>query len=110
MVDNVIVEISIVPIGTGSTELSKYIAPCVSILENHKDLKYRLTSMGTIIEGPLARVLDVVKLMHEVPFEAGVSRVLTTIKIDDRRDTKASMDKKVESVLEIDPNIKAAKS
>ena len=95
---NVIAEISIVPIGTGSTGLSKYVADCINILGKKKELKYQLTPMGTIIEGPLEKVLETVKLMHEAPFYDGVLRVVTTIKIDDRRDKKASMESKVASV------------
>jgi uncharacterized protein YqgV (UPF0045/DUF77 family) len=37
--------------------------------------------------------------MHEVPFKAGAARVVTTIKIDDRRDRDATMDRKVKSVM-----------
>jgi uncharacterized protein YqgV (UPF0045/DUF77 family) len=36
--------------------------------------------------------------MHEVPFEAGALRVVTTIKIDDRRDKEASAKEKVKAV------------
>jgi uncharacterized protein (TIGR00106 family) len=54
--------------------------------------------MSTIIEGELDRVLEAVKKMHEVPFARGAMRVSTQISIDDRRDRKASMEKKLESV------------
>jgi uncharacterized protein (TIGR00106 family) len=95
---NVIAEISIVPIGTGSTGLSEYVADCINILGKKPELKYQLTPMGTIIEGPLEKILETVKLMHEAPFHDGVLRVVTTVKIDDRRDKKASMESKVASV------------
>ena len=108
MNNNVIVEISVVPLGTGGTSLSRYIAECVSVLETSR-CRYQLTPMGTIVEGPLDRVLELIKLMHEVPFKKGVSRVVTSIRIDDQRDGKASMKKKVESVLKVNPGIKAAK-
>ena len=54
--------------------------------------------MGTVIEGDLAAVLEVIRKMHETPFQKGIQRVYTTIKVDDRRDKEAQMDKKVESV------------
>jgi uncharacterized protein YqgV (UPF0045/DUF77 family) len=38
--------------------------------------------------------------MHEVPFTHGAGRVYTTIKIDDRRDKKATMEGKIRSVRE----------
>jgi uncharacterized protein YqgV (UPF0045/DUF77 family) len=37
--------------------------------------------------------------MHEVPFEAGALRVSTSVKLDDRRDKKASARDKVEAVV-----------
>jgi len=107
---NIIVEISVVPIGTGTTSLSRYIADCVGVLENEKGLNYQLTPMGTIVEGPLEIIFKVVKLMHEIPFKKGALRVVTTIKIDDRRDKKATMQKKIRSVLKINPEIKVAGS
>ena len=53
--------------------------------------------MGTIIEGDLERLLTLAGRMHQSAFEAGVMRVATTIKIDERRDKPSSMSSKVES-------------
>jgi len=39
--------------------------------------------------------------MHEVPFEKGASRVITTLKVDERRDKPSTMAGKVESVLKL---------
>lgn len=107
MKDRIVAEVSIVPVGTGDTGLSPYIAACLEVLEGRKDLSYRLTPMGTIIEGPLDKVLEVTHKMHEIPFSKGVLRVVTTIKIDDRRDKASTMAGKVESVLKLRPSIKA---
>ncbi|MEW6141938.1 MAG: MTH1187 family thiamine-binding protein [Chloroflexota bacterium] len=96
---NVIAEVSIVPIGTGGTSLSSYVAGCLAALEKDKSVKRLLTPMGTILEGQLDDVLKVIMKMHEVPFTVGAARVVTTIKIDDRRDKKATMERKVKSVL-----------
>jgi uncharacterized protein (TIGR00106 family) len=106
MKNNVIAEISVIPIGTAAASLSRYVADCIEVLEGREDIRYQLTPMGTVVEGPLDRVLELLRLMHEEPFRKGVSRVVTTIKIDDRRDTKASMQKKVNSVLKANPKIK----
>lgn len=37
--------------------------------------------------------------MQEAVFEAGADRVYSVVKIDDRRDKKASLDQKVNSVM-----------
>ncbi|EOD01340.1 MTH1187 family thiamine-binding protein [Caldisalinibacter kiritimatiensis] len=92
-----IAEVTVVPLGTGDTSLSKYVAKCHEVLEE-SDLKYMLTPMGTIIEGDLDKILSVVAKMHEVPFGEGAERVSTQIKIDDRRDKKSSMEGKIKSV------------
>ena len=93
-----IIEVSIVPLGTGTPSLSQYIARTVKVLEERKDIKYELTSMGTILEGDLEQLLDAVRNMHETVFDAGAVRVLTTIKIEDRRDKASTMTGKIESV------------
>ena len=93
-----IVEVTVVPIGTSSPGLSNYVSGCLKVLEKEKDVKYQLTPMGTILEGDLGHLLEVIKLMHEQPFNEGIGRVVTTVRIDDRRDKEISMDSKVLSV------------
>jgi len=96
-----VVEISIVPLGTGSTSLSPYVAACEKVLrENSGDLKYELTAMGTILEGDLDQIMSLVRRLHEVPFDRGAQRVSTSIKIDDRRDRPGTIEQKVKSVEE----------
>ena len=93
-----ILEVSVVPLGTGTPSVSEYVARAVRVLENEQDIKYELTAMGTIIEGDLERLLDLVGKMHRSAFDAGAMRVVTTVKIDERRDKPSSIIGKVESV------------
>jgi uncharacterized protein (TIGR00106 family) len=93
-----IAEVSIVPIGTKSTSLSSYVAACLKVLED-SGLTHEIHGMGTIIEGNLPEIFEVVSKMHEVPFREGAQRVVTSIKLDDRRDKKATARDKVESVM-----------
>lgn len=95
-----IVEVTIAPLGTAGTSLSRYVADCHKVLMTAGDLKYELNPMGTVIEGDLSRIMEVVRQMHEVPFGAGASRVSTLIRIDDRRDKKSTMSGKVQAVKE----------
>ncbi len=101
MKESVVAEISVIPLGAGDTGLSNYVAACLAILENQKDLSYQLTPMSTIMEGPLDKVLEVTRQMHEVPFNKGASRVLTSLKIDQHRDRTLTMAGKVESVQKL---------
>ncbi len=94
----VIAEVSVIPLGTKTASVSQYVARAVRALEREKDIKYETTAMGTIIEGDLDRILAVVKKMHEETFGEGVARVLTMVKIDDRRDKAQSMKAKLDSL------------
>ncbi len=90
-------EITIIPVGVG-TSVSKYVAKAVEIPKK-RGLKFRVTPTSTVIEGDLDALFEVLKEMHEAPFREGVQRVVTVIKIDDRRDKKIDMDYKVQAVL-----------
>lgn len=98
MKDWVIAELRVIPLGTATPSVSPYIAACLDVLKEAKDIKYELTGMGTIIEGPLNRILELTQQMHEVPFTQGVQRVVTLISIDDRRDKRATAEDKVKEV------------
>jgi uncharacterized protein (TIGR00106 family) len=93
-----VVEVTIVPVGTPSASLSEFVAGCVKVLEGVKEVSYQLTPMSTIIEGELGLVLELVRKMHEQPFLKGAVRVVTTVRIDDRRDKKLTMSGKVAAV------------
>jgi len=92
-----ILEISVVPIGTGDTSLSAYVADCLRVLKKEK-ARYELSSMGTNIEGNLEDLLRIALKMHQVPFKKGAQRVVTTLKIDDRRDKKGTLEGKRKAV------------
>lgn len=94
-----VVEISVVPIGVESTSLSSYVARAVQVIRE-SSLHYELTAMGTILSGDLDEMWKVLRRVHESCFAPGVVRVLTTIRIDDRRDKQGSAEQKVRSVRE----------
>ncbi len=94
-----IVEFTTSPFGTATTSLSKYVAGCHKIVKEQDKVKYMLTPMGTILEGDLDDILALIRKVHEHPFHMGAMRVSTSIKIDDRRDKKASMEGKLNSVM-----------
>ncbi|HLP48302.1 MAG TPA: MTH1187 family thiamine-binding protein [Candidatus Kapabacteria bacterium] len=98
MSNHVIVEVTVFPLGTGSTSLSNYVAGVEKVLEKYKGIKTMLTPMSTILEGDLGEILAAIREMHEAPFLAGAKRVTTKIDIDDRRDKELTMEGKVEAV------------
>jgi uncharacterized protein (TIGR00106 family) len=97
----IMAELSIVPIGTNSTELSAFITEALKVIKKTKEVKWQLTAMGTIIEtDSLDKLLNLVSEAHEAMFKFGAKRVSTLIKIDDRRDVSGErMKKKVDPVL-----------
>ena len=98
MKDSVIAELKVVPLGTQTASLSKYVAAVIDVVRQAKGITYQITPMSTIVQGPLSRVLELAQEMHEVPFKMGANRVSTSINIDDRRDKLITMESKVKAV------------
>ena len=96
----VIAEVSFSPIGTATPSLSRFVAAAVRVLERHPEVKHELNPMGTVLEGERADIIKVIEEMNEAIFAAGAMRVGTTLKIDERRDKIASMEHKVDTVME----------
>jgi uncharacterized protein (TIGR00106 family) len=93
----VIAEITVTPLGTGSPSLSRYVAECARALDE-SGVRHTLTPMGSVIEGTLEEILEVVRMVHLIPFSQGVQRVSTRVVIDERRDKDVTGQDKVESV------------
>jgi uncharacterized protein (TIGR00106 family) len=93
----VIAEITVTPLGTGSPSLSRYVAECARVLDE-SGVNHTLTPMGSVIEGTLDEVLEVIRKVHNAPFNLGVQRVSTRIVIDERRDKDVTGKDKVKSV------------
>lgn len=94
----IIAEISVVPIGTKTPGVSKYVAEAVAVL-NELGLKPELTAMGTIFEAEdMSSVLKAFEAVHESVFKQGAERVVTTLRIDERRDKEGTVKQKIESV------------
>lgn len=79
----VIAEFSITPIVGG--EMRPYVDAAIEVVKR-SGLKYEVEAMGTTIEGDLQTILDVIRKAHEAVMQAGADRVLTEVRIDDRRE------------------------
>ncbi|MBU8770454.1 MTH1187 family thiamine-binding protein [Cytobacillus oceanisediminis] len=96
-----IADVTVIPIGTETPSVSSYVADIQRVLKKYEEsgkIRFQLTPMNTIIEGALTDLFEVIQAMHEVPFEKGLMRVATNIRIDDRRDVKRKMEEKVQRV------------
>jgi uncharacterized protein (TIGR00106 family) len=94
----VIAEFSIIPVGTGDTSIGNYVAEAIKVLEK-EGLDIEVTPMGTIIESEnLSDILRAVERAHQALVNKGIRRVVSTLKIDDRRDKPRRKEDKVKRV------------
>ena len=96
---NVLAEIAMIPVGTGSASYSRMVADSIKVIQQH-GLKYEVTATGTNVEGDLDTILQTVKDMEEVPFKEGADRVVLMLRIDDRRDKPISLEYEEQSAAE----------
>jgi len=93
----IISQLSIAPLGEG-TSVSKYVKIVVKSIES-SGVKNKTNAMATVIETEdLDTLFDVVKNAHNAMVNAGAKRVITELKIDDRRDKNASSDSKLNAL------------
>nr|MDO8132698.1 MTH1187 family thiamine-binding protein [Candidatus Njordarchaeum guaymaensis] len=98
----VVVELSIIPLGEGPS-VGKHLAHAVRALEGF-GVKFEVTPMSTVFEAEdVEGAFEAVKAAHEAVFlgtNGKVKRVITTVKVDDRRDVEKGMEEKVKSIME----------
>jgi uncharacterized protein (TIGR00106 family) len=91
-------DLTVIALGRPDASATAYIAAIQRRLAEQDRVKYRLHAMGTSLEGTTADILALVGELHAVPFEQGVPRVYTVLKLDERRDREQTLDDKVASV------------
>jgi uncharacterized protein (TIGR00106 family) len=91
----VLLEMSITPLGKGES-VSRYVAECIDIVDR-SGLDYELHAMGTIVEGELPEVLDLLRCCVEHVAQHS-DRVTCAAKLDFRRGQSGRLKSKVASV------------
>ena len=93
----IISQLSIAPIGKG-TSLSKYVIIAVDSIKKN-NVKYKTNDMATVIETEdLKTLFKVVEDAHNAVLKSGAERIITELKIDDRRDKNVKMGSKIKAV------------
>ena len=93
----IIAQVSISPVGVG-TELHEYVKAAVEEIKK-SGLRFETNAMATVVEAPnLDTLFEVVKKAHNAVLRMGAKRVITELKVDDRRDKKASIESKISAV------------
>ena len=96
----VVAEIFITPLGTGSPTIRDSIRDLYRMVKQ-SGLTHELTAMGTLVEGPIEDVFALARRLHDACFEAGsgTSRVVTSLRVDERRGDALTLDGKVRGAL-----------
>jgi len=91
----VLVEFSMTPLGKGES-VSAFVSRSIDIVDQ-SGLPYRLTPMGTVIEGEWDQVFQVVRACHE-RMRQDCDRITTAIRVDYRAGASGRLESKVASV------------
>jgi uncharacterized protein (TIGR00106 family) len=92
-------DLTVLALGRQELSATEYIAEIQRRLRNQERVRFKMHAMGTSLEGTTEDILTVVGELHAVPFEQGVQRVYTVLKLDERRDRpRQTLEDKVRSV------------
>jgi uncharacterized protein (TIGR00106 family) len=92
-----LMEFSMTPLSKGES-VSPYVARSVQIVEQ-SGLDYRLHAMGTVVEGELEPLLDLLRRCFAA-MQHDCDRITCSVKFDYRRDRVGGLEAKVASVEE----------
>jgi uncharacterized protein (TIGR00106 family) len=91
-------DLTVISLGRAEAGATAYVAEIQRRLARQDRVRYAMHAMGTSLEGETADILAVVGELHAVPFELGIPRVYTVLKLDERRDKPQTLEDKVASV------------
>ncbi len=84
---------------TRTTSASFYIAKAIESIQNIRNLRYEINSMGTVLESDSIDIIyEASKKMMETVHNLGIARVEVIIKVDSRRDKHVKMEEKLDSI------------
>ena len=93
----IISQLSISPVGEGIS-LSKYVKNVINVLKNN-NIKFETNAMATVIETEdLSTLFKAVEEAHKSIINLGAKRIITELKIDDRKDKSVTIKTKLKSI------------
>jgi uncharacterized protein (TIGR00106 family) len=90
-----LIEFSIVPVGSGSS-LGDRLAEVLKIVDE-SGLPYKMNPMGTVVEGEWDDLFSLVKKCHKTVMKKE-DRAITTISVDDRKGKSNRIEEKLKSI------------
>lgn len=94
---SLVVEFSMVPLGSGESVGDAVAAVVAEVRDS--GLPYRLSAMGTTVEGEWTTVMALLERCHRL-LEGRSDRVYTVVKMDWRRGRRDQLDGKVRAVTD----------
>ena len=93
----IIAQLSIAPVGK-EVSVSKYVKLVLETLKKEQ-VKFETNAMATVIEtADLNSLFNAVQKAHNAVLASGADRVITELKIDDRRDKDATIGSKLNAL------------
>ena len=93
----IISQLSIAPLGEG-TSLSKYVKIAIDSIKKN-NVNFKTNDMATVIETKdLKSLFKIVEDAHNAVLKSGAKRVITELKIDDRKDKNVVIGSKIKAV------------
>jgi uncharacterized protein (TIGR00106 family) len=91
-------DLTVIALGRPDASASRYVAEIQRRLATQDRVRYVMHAMGTSLEGSTEDILALVGELHAVPFDLGIPRVYSVLKLDERRDREQTLEDKVSSV------------
>ncbi len=91
-------DITVLPIGREGASVGDILAEVQRRLAAQDKVRYEMHGMGTSLEGDTDDIFALAADLHAVPFTAGIPRVYTVLKVDQRIDREQTLEDKVRSV------------
>ncbi|HEY9766069.1 MAG TPA: MTH1187 family thiamine-binding protein [Chroococcales cyanobacterium] len=85
-------EFSIIPLA--GVEMRPYVDAAVQVVRE-SGLKFEVEPLGTSLEGEFDEVMETIKKAHLAALECGAGRVLTEIRIDEKKEAPETMEKEL---------------
>jgi len=94
----ILAQLSVYPIGVG-VSLGRFVKKGVKIIEE-SGYTYQIGGMSTSVEVPdLKELFDLIDRIRQAQLDEGAERIIIELKVDDRRDKKATLKGKINSVM-----------
>lgn len=91
-------DITVLPIGREGASVGDLLVEIARHLENQDKVRFEMHAMGTSLEGTPEDIFALAAGLHALPLLAGIPRVYTVLKVDQRTDKDQTLENKVESV------------